>query len=144
MGEICGEPANFQSPRAEKRIWRLSLRFLRFQVLVGAEILFDTGQFALKPAATGALEKVAGILKGCPDLPILIEGHTDSVGQPQANQTLSENRASSVKTWLVSNAAVPAGRIATRGHGQTAPVATNDTAEGRQMNRRVEIKLQKK
>ncbi len=114
------------------------------QVLLGAEILFDTGQYALKPAATGALEKVAGILKSHPDLPILIEGHTDSVGQPQANQALSENRAGSVRTWLVSNAAVPAGRITTRGHGQAAPVATNDTAEGRQKNRRVEIKLQKK
>ena len=114
------------------------------QVLLGAEILFDTGQHALKPAATGALEKVAGILKSYPDLPILIEGHTDSVGQPLANQTLSENRAGSVRTWLVSNAAVPAGQITTRGHGQTAPVATNDTAEGRQKNRRVEIKLQKK
>ena len=114
------------------------------QVLLGAEILFDTGQFALKPAATGALQQVAELLKGYPDLPILIEGHTDSVGRPQANQTLSENRAESVKSWLVDDAEVPAARITTKGYGHTAPAATNDTPEGRQKNRRVEIKLQKK
>lgn len=114
------------------------------QVLLGAEILFDTGQYALKPEATGALQKVGELLKGYPDLPISIEGHTDSVGQPEANQTLSENRAGSVKTWLISNAGVPDARIATKGFGQTAPVASNDTPEGRQKNRRVEIKLQKK
>ncbi len=114
------------------------------QVLLGAEILFDSGKFDLKPAATGALQQVAELLKGYPDLPIVIEGHTDSVGRAQANQTLSENRAGSVKTWLVENAAIPAERIATKGYGHTAPVATNDTPEGRQKNRRVEIKIQKK
>lgn len=114
------------------------------QVLLGSEILFDTGQYSLKSAATEALQKLAELVKRYPDLPILIEGHTDSVGQPQANQTLSENRAGSVKTWLVSNAGIPAGRITTKGFGQTSPVATNDTDEGRQKNRRVEIKLPKK
>jgi choice-of-anchor C domain-containing protein len=114
------------------------------QVLLGAEILFDTGQYALKPEATGALQKVGELLKGYADLPISIEGHTDSVGRPQANQTLSENRAGSVKTWLVGNAGIPDARITTKGYGQTAPAASNDTPEGRQKNRRVEIKLQKK
>ncbi len=114
------------------------------QVLLGAEILFDTGQYALKPAATGALQKVGELLKGYPELPVSIEGHTDSVGRPQANQTLSENRAGSVKTWLVANAGIPDARITTKGYGHTAPAASNDTPEGRQKNRRVEIKLQKK
>jgi len=114
------------------------------QVLLGAEILFDTGQYVLKPEATGALQQVGELLKGYPDLPILIEGHTDSVGRPQANQTLSENRADSVKTWLVANAGIPDTRITTKGYGQTVPAASNDTPEGRQKNRRVEIKLQKK
>ncbi len=114
------------------------------QVLLGAEILFDTGQYALKPEATGALQEVGELLKKYPELPISIEGHTDSVGRPEANQTLSENRAGSVKTWLVSNAAIPDTRITTKGYGQTVPTASNDTPEGRQKNRRVEIKLQKK
>ncbi len=114
------------------------------QVLLGAEILFDTGKYELKPAATSALQQVGDLLKSHPDLPILIEGHTDSVGRPQANQTLSENRANSVKSWLIDNAEVPATRITTKGFGHTVPAATNDTPEGRQKNRRVEIKLPKK
>jgi len=114
------------------------------QVLLGAEILFDTGQYVLKPAATGALQRVGELLKGYPELPISIEGHTDSVGLPQANQLLSENRAGSVKNWLVSNAGILDTRITTKGYGHTAPAASNDTPEGRQKNRRVEIKLQKK
>lgn len=112
-------------------------------VMLGAEILFDTGQFALKPEAVGALQALGELLTRYPDLPVLIEGHTDSVGALQANQTLSERRADSVRTWLAANAGVPAERMVAKGHGETAPVASNDTADGRQKNRRVEVKLQK-
>jgi choice-of-anchor C domain-containing protein len=113
------------------------------QVLLGSEILFDTGKFDLRPAATDALQKLAAIIKTNATLPVVIEGHTDSVGQPQANQVLSENRAKAVMEWLVSKGGVAAARIKTKGFGQTAPVASNDTPEGRQKNRRVEIRLPK-
>jgi len=113
------------------------------QVKLGAEVLFDTGKYDLKPVATEALQKLAVLLKSYPGLPILIEGHTDSVGKPEANQILSENRANAVKEWLTSHGEVLSGRITTTGYGQTAPVSPNDTAEGRQKNRRVEVRLQK-
>jgi choice-of-anchor C domain-containing protein len=113
------------------------------QISLGAEVLFDSGRFALRPAAADALEKVAVLLKSYGNQPIAIAGHTDSVGRPEANQTLSENRATAVKEWLTSQGGVPADRISTRGHGQSQPAATNDTAEGRQKNRRVEIRIQK-
>ncbi len=113
------------------------------QISLGAEVLFDSGRFALRPAAADALQKVAVLVKSYAGLPVLIAGHTDSVGRPDANQTLSENRAAAVKEWLTSQGGVPAERITTKGYGQTAPTATNDTADGRQKNRRVEIRLQK-
>jgi outer membrane protein OmpA-like peptidoglycan-associated protein len=113
------------------------------RVNVGAEVLFDTGKYALRPAATAALEKLAVLLQSYPGFPIVIEGHTDSVGTTESNQTLSDNRAHAVKEWLISSGEVPSGCIATKGYGETTPVATNDTSDGRQKNRRVEIRLQK-
>ena len=68
-------------------------------------------------------------MKSYGNQPIAIAGHTDSVGRPEANQVLSENRANAVKEWLASRGGVPADRISTRGHGQTQPTAANDTAE---------------
>jgi len=113
------------------------------QVNLAAGVLFDTGKYDLKPAATDALQQLAALLEGYPDLPVLIDGHTDSVGAPEANQKLSENRANAVKAWLVSGGHVAASRITAKGYGETRPVAPNDTAEGRQKNRRVEIRVQK-
>ena len=113
------------------------------EVRLGAEILFATGQYTLRPAAGEALERVAALVKSHPGLPILIQGHTDNVGTPASNRILSERRAQAVKSWLVSKAGIAAADITTKGFGQTTPVASNATAEGRQKNRRVEIRLQK-
>jgi choice-of-anchor C domain-containing protein len=113
------------------------------RIALGAEVLFDSGRYTLGPAATETLQELAAVLKSHPGLPILIEGHTDGVGRPEANQTLSENRARAVKDWLTANGEVPAERITTLGLGQTMPVDTNDTAAGRQRNRRVEVRLRK-
>jgi outer membrane protein OmpA-like peptidoglycan-associated protein len=106
--------------------------------------LFDSGKYDLKADATKELQELAILLEEHPGLPVLIEGHTDSQGTPEANQVLSENRANAVKQWLTSNAGIASDRIMTNGYGQSVPVASNDTAEGRQKNRRVEIKLPKK
>ena len=113
------------------------------RIEVGAEVLFDTGKYAIKPAAEAALQELAGLLQRYPDLPVLIEGHTDSVGKPAANQVLSERRADAVKQWLVASGDIPGDRMLTEGHGQTQPVASNTTAEGRQQNRRVGIRVMK-
>jgi choice-of-anchor C domain-containing protein len=111
-------------------------------VSLGSEILFDTGRHDLKPAATDALETLLTLLARYPKAPILIEGHTDSTGTMQSNQVLSARRAAAVRQWLVDHA-ISAALITTRGYGQTAPVASNGTPEGRQKNRRVAIRIQK-
>jgi outer membrane protein OmpA-like peptidoglycan-associated protein len=94
----------------------------------------------LKPGAKEKLSKLAGILLAYPGkYRMEIEGHTDSIGSDEYNLRLSESRAGSVQKYLVQAGIDPARILAVRGLGKTAPVATNDTAAGRQMNRRVEI-----
>jgi outer membrane protein OmpA-like peptidoglycan-associated protein len=103
-----------------------------------SDVLFDTGSYILKPAAREKLAKVSGILLAHPGLTMQIEGHTDSVGSDEFNQRLSEQRAGSVRDFLLEQGVVPSS-ITAQGFGKTVPVASNDTAEGRQRNRRVEI-----
>lgn len=103
-----------------------------------SDVLFDTGSATLKPGAREKLAKISGILLAHPGLSLQIEGHTDSVGTDEFNQQLSERRADSVRDFLAEQG-VPASAIAARGFGKTQPVASNDTAEGRQRNRRVEL-----
>ena len=103
-----------------------------------SDVLFDTGSYVLKPGAREKLAKVSGILLAHPGLTLQIEGHTDSVGSDEFNQRLSESRADSVRDYLAEEG-VPASSITAQGFGKTQPVATNDTPEGRQRNRRVEI-----
>jgi len=103
-----------------------------------SDVLFDTGQYSLKPGAREKLAKVAGIILGHPGLKIDVEGHTDSVGGDEYNLKLSENRANSVRGYLVSQSIDPAA-VTAKGFGKTMPVADNRTAAGRQANRRVEL-----
>lgn len=102
-------------------------------------ILFETGKADLKPESTPVLKEIAATLKQHAELRILIEGHTDNVGTPASNLTLSDARAAAVKTALVTNYGIDAGRIATKGLGDTQPAAPNTTALGRAQNRRVEV-----
>jgi outer membrane protein OmpA-like peptidoglycan-associated protein len=103
-----------------------------------SDVLFDTGKYSLKPGAREKLAKVAGILLAYPGLNIEVGGYTDSVGSDDMNQTLSENRASSVRDYLVQQGVV-AGSVSSRGFGNTLPVASNLNSSGRQQNRRVEL-----
>ncbi|HEY6344099.1 MAG TPA: OmpA family protein [Bryobacteraceae bacterium] len=103
-----------------------------------SDVLFDTGQYTLKPGAREKLAKVAGIILSHPGLKIEVEGHTDSVGGDEYNQQLSENRANAVRDYLVGQGLSPT-VVAARGFGKTRPVADNSTAAGRQVNRRVEM-----
>lgn len=101
-------------------------------------ILFDTGSDVIKPHSTPTLEEIATMLREHADLKLLIEGHTDNVGDAAANQALSEKRAAAVKAYLVSKG-IDAARLQSSGLGATKPKTGNDTAEGRQTNRRVEL-----
>jgi outer membrane protein OmpA-like peptidoglycan-associated protein len=102
------------------------------------DILFDTAQSTLRPQAREVISRIAGVLMVQPGLNLKIEGHTDSQGSDEYNMTLSQQRAESVKQYLVQ-AGVKQEIIGTHGLGESTPVADNNTAEGRQKNRRVEI-----
>ena len=103
-----------------------------------SDVLFDTGQYSLKPGAREKLAKVAGILISYPGLNIQVGGYTDNVGGDDMNQKLSENRADSVLNYLVQQG-VTTNSVSASGFGNTSPVASNDTSSGRQENRRVEL-----
>jgi len=103
-----------------------------------SDVLFDTGKYSLKPGAREKLAKVAGILLAYPGLDIAVGGYTDNVGGDAMNQTLSENRAGSVRDYLVQEG-VATNSVSATGFGNTLPVASNDNAFGRQQNRRVEL-----
>jgi len=103
-----------------------------------SDVLFDTGKYSLKPGAREKLAKVAGILLAYPALNIEVGGYTDNVGSDEMNQTLSENRARSVRDYLVQQG-VSTNSVSARGFGNTLPVASNDNSSGRQQNRRVEL-----
>jgi outer membrane protein OmpA-like peptidoglycan-associated protein len=103
-----------------------------------SDVLFDTGKYSLKPGAREKLAKVAGILLAYPGLNIEVGGYTDNVGGEEMNQTLSENRAGSVRDYLVQQG-VSTNSVSSRGFGNTLPVASNDNSAGRQQNRRVEL-----
>ena len=103
-----------------------------------SDVLFDTGRHTLKPGAREKLSKISGIILAHPGLKIEVEGHTDSTGGPAINQALSEKRAGSVRTYLISQG-VDSSAITAHGFGASRPVADNSTAAGRQVNRRVEL-----
>jgi len=104
------------------------------------DILFDFNSAALRPESQSTLRNLASNFQRYPDETISVEGHTDNVGSAAYNQTLSENRAYSVKNYLVDQG-VPSSRVSGVGYGETRPKASNTTPEGRQLNRRVEIHI---
>ncbi len=99
---------------------------------------FDTKKYEILPSQYPALDKVAEVLKMNPDLRIRVDGHTDSTGTEDFNQTLSENRAAAVRDYL-EDAGIESGRLETRGFGTSAPVDSNDTPEGKARNRRCQL-----
>jgi len=103
-----------------------------------SDVLFETGKYSLKSGAREKLAKVAGILLAYPGLNIAVGGYTDNVGGDAMNQKLSENRAGSVRDYLV-NEGVSANSVTAQGYGNSLPVASNNNAAGRQQNRRVEL-----
>lgn len=103
-----------------------------------SDVLFDSGKYTLRPLAREKLAKISGIVLAYPSLRLAVEGNTDSVGTEEFNQTLSENRAESVRSYLTAQG-VPESSTSAQGFGKSRPIASNDTSDGRQQNRRVEL-----
>jgi len=102
-------------------------------------ILFDVDSDRIRPESTPTLAEIGNMLEAHPDLRISIEGHTDDTGDDAHNQELSERRAQSVRALLLDQYGIAEGRLEAKGLGESNPVAPNDTPEGRQNNRRVEL-----
>ena len=116
---------------------------------LASDVLFDFDKYTLRAEAAPTLRKVGQVAASYPRSTMTIEGHTDGKGTHPYNMKLSEDRAASVKIWLVQNTGIPSSHMSTRGWGETKPVAPNkkpdgsDDPVGRQKNRRVEIVLRK-
>ncbi len=110
-------------------------------LVMPGNITFETAQFNIRSQFLPVLGSVSDVLEEFKETSITVSGHTDSTGSAEYNQTLSENRAASVKAYLAENG-VASGRIHSIGYGKRYPIATNDTAAGREQNRRVELKLE--
>ena len=149
--QIRADQANAEAERARQASEALRAQLLdqfnrimetrdsaRGLVVTMADVLFDTGKSDLRPPTREALARLSGVALAHPGLRFEVEGHTDSTGSDELNQTLSQQRADVVRMYLVQQG-LPADAISARGFGKTAPVADNSSADGRQKNRRVEL-----
>ncbi|MEA2561958.1 MAG: hypothetical protein QOH06_3462 [Acidobacteriota bacterium] len=116
---------------------------LEIRVELPADVLFDFDKADIRSDAASALAQLATLIRAYPSGSATLEGHTDSKGDDAYNQRLSEQRAGSVKRWLVEREGIDAGRLTPRGWGERKPVAGNEDDAGRQRNRRVEVVIRK-
>ena len=146
LERVAAQKAQLETDKSELRV-QLFAQFnailqttdtARGLIVNMSDVLFDTGKYTLRPLAREKLAKVAGIVSGHPGLKLDVEGYTDSVGGDDYNQRLSEQRAGSVRGYLTQEGMLPAS-VTAKGFGKAQPVASNDSAEGRQQNRRVEL-----
>lgn len=112
------------------------------KVTIRLNVEFDTAKAVVKDEYNDEIKKVADFMKQYPDSTAAIEGHTDNVGNDDYNQKLSEERANSVRQYLIDKFGIDGSRLTAAGYGESKPVADNGTAEGRQQNRRVEAVLE--
>jgi len=131
--EVKGTAANRGCPEVTEEVIKRLNEYAR-------TILFNSGKATFKEETYVVLQNMNKIFKEYPNSKFLLEGHTDSDGSNALNQTLSENRAAAVKTYLVENG-IASDRLKSVGFGETKPIATNKTAKGKALNRRVEVKL---
>lgn len=139
QARLDAEAAKRQSDDLQRQIADLNAKATdRGLVVTLGDLLFETGRAELKNNSANNLGKLSAFLNKYPDRTVIIEGHTDSVGAEDYNLGLSQRRADSVKSYLL-NQGIAAGRIVATGKGEGFPVAGNESATGRQMNRRVEV-----
>lgn len=144
---IAGAGSHIQAKqeKLEETLNRLGAKVTETEVIIqlAGSILFDFDSADLRPDAERALNDVAQVIKAYQKRPVRVEGHTDSIASDDYNLTLSERRAKSVADWLAAHG-IERNRLAAKGYGESKPVAENDTAAGRQKNRRVEVVIAKK
>lgn len=141
-GALIGKYMDKQAEELEKELEGAQVERVGegIKVTMNSGILFDFDSFTLKSQAQENLRSMAEVLNKYPDTELLIEGHTDNTGKAEYNMTLSEKRAKSVADYL-KTMDVKGSRMSLVGHGMTMPVADNSTANGRSLNRRVEIAI---
>jgi outer membrane protein OmpA-like peptidoglycan-associated protein len=136
---LATEGAEREAARLKQQLDELQAKATeRGMVVTLGDVLFTTGQANLREGAAGNLGGLVAFLNEYPDRTLLIEGYTDSVGSDDMNQSLSQRRADAVRSYLLGQG-IASPRLNAQGRGESAPVASNDTATGRQQNRRVEI-----
>ena len=129
--DLVGTVANLGCPEVTEAVRKALLDYAK-------TILFDTGKSTIKPESGAVLDNIADILDDYPNVRFRIEGHTDSTGSAERNQSLSQERAQSVMNYLIEKG-IPSNRMTAIGYGEDRPIADNNTREGRRTNRRVEI-----
>jgi outer membrane protein OmpA-like peptidoglycan-associated protein len=141
-GAIIGNYMDRQAAEMEKDLEGARIERVGegIKITFGGGLLFDVNRAELRPEAQAELVKLARILNKYPDTNILVEGHTDATGTEDYNMDLSRRRASSVGTFLAVQS-VQRERLNAVGYGEIQPIASNQTAEGRQQNRRVEVAI---
>jgi len=107
------------------------------RVSIALAIEYDSGKSDIKPKYDSEIKKVADFMNTYPETTAVIEGHTDNVGKEASNIKLSQQRADKVKTYLVEKFGIAPGRLSAKGYGSSQPIASNDTPEGKQQNRRI-------
>lgn len=148
-GQLALQAREYETQQARLSAERLQQQLTALQaektdrgmVMTLGDVLFATGKAELMPGAVNMIVRLAQFMQQYPEKRVQIEGHTDSIGSASFNLRLSENRADSVRNVLLTEG-ISISRIETIGYGLSRPVATNDTVEGRQRNRRVEIVIQ--
>ncbi|MEA1875117.1 MAG: OmpA family protein, partial [Bacteroidota bacterium] len=121
-------------------VYELDIMFEPPRVFTLNNVLFNTGSASIKPSSTNELKELFDYMSLKPDLKVEIAGHTDDVGKAESNRSLSQQRADAVRNWLIRRG-ISADRITAKGYGETQPVASNKTAEGKQKNRRTEVRI---
>lgn len=143
-GGTRGIVATVQEVRQAMRDLGAEETDLEVRVELPADVLFDFDKAEIRPDAAQALAQLATIVRAYPEGGAQLEGHTDSKGNDAYNQRLSERRAEAVRAWLIERERIDAARLTASGRGETRPVADNDTEEGRQRNRRVDVVVRKR
>lgn len=143
-GAIIGKQMDNQAKKIETEIPGAEVERVDDGIVITFDgenngVYFDTNKYDINAASKTNLDKLASILVEYPDTNVLVVGHTDSVGAEEYNMTLSKNRAQSVTNYFTGVKGLSAGRFTTNWFGETSPIATNETAEGRAQNRRVNI-----
>jgi len=141
-GALIGNYMDKQAKEIERDMKGATVKRVGEGILITFDsgLMFDVNSFQLRSTTKSNLQELSRILQKYDDTNILIEGHTDSSGSEELNQDLSEKRASSVYSYLVQQGLM-ASRFSTVGYGELQPITTNETAEGRQQNRRVEVAI---